>query len=100
MFIHGGSFVTGGLHSEDSRCERYALEADCVVVALDYRLAPEHPFPAGLDELSHFDVVFLGDVGVGNGQLTEEQCGWLKGLVEHQASGIVFIARMSPVAVG
>lgn len=48
-------------------------------------------FPTGLDELSRFDVVFLGDVGVGNGQLTEEQCGWLKGLVEHQASGIVFM---------
>ena len=48
-------------------------------------------FPAGLDELSRFDVVFLGDVGVGNGQLTDEQCGWLKGLVEHQASGIVFM---------
>ena len=50
LFIHGGSFVTGGLHSEDSRCERYAVEADCMVVALDYRLAPEHPFPAGLDD--------------------------------------------------
>jgi hypothetical protein len=48
-------------------------------------------FPAGLNELSKFDVVFLGDVGVGNGQLTEEQCGWLKGLVEQQASGIVFM---------
>ena len=42
-------------------------------------------FPAGLNELSRFDVVFLGDVGVGDGQLTDEQCGWLKGLVEHQA---------------
>ncbi len=48
-------------------------------------------FPAGLDELSRFDVVFLGDVGAGSGQLTDEQCGWLKGLVEHQASGMVFM---------
>jgi hypothetical protein len=48
-------------------------------------------FPNGLDELARFDVVFLGDVGVGDGQLTEEQCGWLKGMVEHQASGIVFM---------
>jgi hypothetical protein len=48
-------------------------------------------FPAGLDELSQFDVVFLGDVGLGDGQLTAEQCTWLKGLVEHQASGIVFM---------
>lgn len=48
-------------------------------------------FPAGLDELSRFDVVFLGDVGLEDGQLTAEQCGRLKGLVEHQASGVVFM---------
>jgi len=48
-------------------------------------------FPAGLDELSKFDVVFLGDVGVGAGQLTEEDCRLLKGLVEYQASGLVFM---------
>lgn len=48
-------------------------------------------FPAGLDELSKFDVVFLGDVGLDEGQLTNEQCRLLKGLVEHQASGLVFM---------
>jgi hypothetical protein len=48
-------------------------------------------FPAGKDELSKFDVVFLGDVGVEDGQLTAEQCRLLKGLVEHQASGLVFM---------
>jgi hypothetical protein len=48
-------------------------------------------FPAGLDELSKFDVVFLGDVGVEEGQLTAEHCRLLKGLVEHQASGLVFM---------
>ncbi len=48
-------------------------------------------FPSRLDELSKFDVVFLGDVGVGDGQLTAEQCRLLKGLVERQASGLVFM---------
>jgi uncharacterized membrane protein len=48
-------------------------------------------FPAGLDELSRYDVVFLGDVGVTAGQLTEEDCRLLKGLVEYQASGLVFM---------
>ncbi|MFN0051225.1 MAG: hypothetical protein ACKV0T_03485 [Planctomycetales bacterium] len=48
-------------------------------------------FPAGLDELGKYDVVFLGDVGVDEGQLTAEQCRLLKGLVEHQASGLVFM---------
>ncbi|MFM7206648.1 MAG: hypothetical protein ACKO4T_08275, partial [Planctomycetaceae bacterium] len=48
-------------------------------------------FPSGLDELSNYDVVFLGDVGVGEGQLTDEDCRLLKGLVEFQASGLVFM---------
>jgi hypothetical protein len=51
-------------------------------------------FPAGLDELSKFDVVFLGDVGTDDGQLTAEQCRLLKGLVEHQASGLVLMPGM------
>ncbi len=48
-------------------------------------------FPAGLDELAQYDVVFLGDVGIEEGQLTSEQCHLLKGLVEQQASGLVFM---------
>ncbi|MDB5349864.1 MAG: hypothetical protein JWN86_1111 [Planctomycetota bacterium] len=48
-------------------------------------------FPTGLDELSKYDVVFLGDVGLDDGQMTAEQCRLLKGLVEHQASGLVFM---------
>ena len=48
-------------------------------------------FPEGLEELSEYDVVFLGDVGLDDGQLSEEQCRLLKGLVEFQASGLVFI---------
>jgi uncharacterized membrane protein len=48
-------------------------------------------FPEGLDELAQYDVVFIGDVGVSEGQLTEEHCRLLKGLVEQQASGLVFM---------
>ncbi len=48
-------------------------------------------FPATLEELSKYDVVFLGDVGIEEGQLTEEQCRLLKGLVQRQASGLVFM---------
>ncbi|MTD16863.1 alpha/beta hydrolase fold domain-containing protein [Nakamurella sp. YIM 132087] len=67
VFLHGGSFVTGGLHSEDNRCEFYAREAGCAVVAVDYRLAPEHPFPAGFDDCCDaLDWVagHAGDLGV------------------------------------
>lgn len=48
-------------------------------------------FPASIEELSKYDVVFLGDVGTDDNQLTPEQCELLKGLVEHQASGLVFM---------
>ncbi len=51
-------------------------------------------FPQGLEELSKFDVVFLGDVGLEAGQLSTEDCRLLKGLVEHQASGLVFMPGM------
>ncbi len=48
-------------------------------------------FPQSLDELAKYDVIFIGDVGVGEGQLTAEQAEQIKGLVENQASGVVFM---------
>lgn len=50
VFLHGGSFVTGGLHTEEERCGYYADAVGCAVLSVDYRLAPEHPYPAGLDD--------------------------------------------------
>ena len=51
-------------------------------------------FPSALEELAKFDVVFLGDVGVEGNQLTPEHCRLLRGLVEFQASGLVFMPGM------
>lgn len=48
-------------------------------------------FPDQIEQLAEYDVVFLGDVGIESGQLTPEQCKLLKGLVEYQASGLVFL---------
>lgn len=48
-------------------------------------------FPDRLEELAAYDVVFLGDVGLDDGQITAEQCHLLKGLVGQQASGLVFM---------
>jgi acetyl esterase len=50
LFIHGGAFVFGSLESEHDRCVHYAQHADVVVVSVDYRLAPEFPYPAALDD--------------------------------------------------
>jgi hypothetical protein len=48
-------------------------------------------FPGSKEELAPFDVVFLGDVGIGQGELKEQDAELLKGLVEQQGSGLVFV---------
>jgi acetyl esterase len=50
MFIHGGGFVLGGLRSHDPICRALAHDTGFVVVAVDYRLAPEHTFPCAADD--------------------------------------------------
>lgn len=48
-------------------------------------------FPSKIEDLAKYDVIFLGDVGVGADQLTAEQCELIRGLVENQASGLIFM---------
>jgi acetyl esterase len=50
LFIHGGAFMQGGVDFCDSVQRGLAHRTGCVVIGLSYRLAPEHPFPAGLDD--------------------------------------------------
>src|SRR5579875_3215017 len=50
VFFHGGGFVFGNLDSHDQFCRLFAARSGAQVLAVDYRLAPEHPFPAAVED--------------------------------------------------
>jgi acetyl esterase len=50
VYYHGGGWVIGDLDTHDGHCRRMAAWGACRVMAVDYRLAPEHPFPKGHDD--------------------------------------------------
>ena len=50
VMIHGGGMVMGDLNTDDANAAFLSLALDCLVISVDYRLAPEHPFPAALDD--------------------------------------------------
>lgn len=50
LHFHGGGWVLGGIHHQDPRLEALSRACRLVVVSVDYRLAPEHPYPAGPDD--------------------------------------------------
>ncbi|MGO1184043.1 MAG: alpha/beta hydrolase [Micrococcaceae bacterium] len=83
VFFHGGGWVTGDIDSYTPACTTMADLMGCVVASVDYRLAPEHPFPAGLDDCYRVarkildqpelldaqrpeDVILMGDSAGGN----------------------------------
>ena len=50
VYFHGGGWVLGSLESADATCRALANRSRCVVISIDYRLAPEHRFPAAVDD--------------------------------------------------
>lgn len=82
IFFHGGGWVTGNINSYTKLCSRIANKTRQRLISVDYRLAPEHPFPAGLEDCYYAakdiflhpdilccrqdDVVLIGDSAGGN----------------------------------
>jgi triacylglycerol lipase len=50
VWLHGGAYIMGNLDENDDRLDRMVIELGCAVVSVDWRLAPEHPYPEGLDD--------------------------------------------------
>lgn len=72
VYLHGGGWVLGGLDSHDQTCRFLAREANMRVLSVDYRLAPEHPFPAAVeDAMAAFEwtVASAGELGVDPGRV-------------------------------
>ena len=51
IYCHSGAFVLGNLDTDHRQCIEFARRGRCTVVSVDYRLAPEHPYPGGLDDV-------------------------------------------------
>jgi acetyl esterase len=72
VYFHGGGWVLGGLDTHHPLCLELSDLSGCTVIAVDYRLAPEHPYPTPADDCLaavKWIAAHLGDFGPGNGKL-------------------------------
>ncbi len=70
--IHGGGFLFGSIDQMDPWCQRIAADVGCMVVSVEYRLAPENPFPAGLEDCYAalcWTAAHAADLGIDQGRI-------------------------------
>jgi acetyl esterase/lipase len=60
LWIHGGGYITGSIDFDDGICQRFVAESNCIVVSVEYRLAPEYPYPIPLEDC-YFALKWLYD---------------------------------------
>jgi acetyl esterase len=93
IYFHGGGFVVGGLESHDGLCRLFTAEGGFKVIAVDYRLAPEHPWPAAVDDAwAAFQWIEANaaDLGVDGGRIAvggDSAGGMLTAIVTQLARG-------------
>lgn len=63
LWIHGGGFIFGAVESDDLICERFAADCQCVVVSVEYRLAPQSPYPEGFNDC-YEALLWLASTGI------------------------------------
>src|SRR5215469_1682493 len=81
IYLHGGGWVLGDVETHDPLCRRIANRTGARVVSVNYRLAPEHPFPAGLDD-------------------AEEVLRWLRSTEPGRPAGVAGDSAGAPLAAG
>jgi acetyl esterase len=104
MYFHGGRFFSGDLESHDTLCRLLAIAAGCRVIAVDYRLAPEHVFPAAAEDACRA-VAWLSKQGVPVGLAGDSAGANLAAVaaLAHRAAGLrcqVLIYPMIDAACG
>ncbi|APE36649.1 esterase [Nocardia mangyaensis] len=100
LYLHGGGYVVGSLTTHRSLVARLARESSCAVYSLDYRLAPEHPFPAGLDDAEAAFLDLVDNVGYRPDQICLAGDSAGGGLSLALAQRLIERHQITPAALG
>lgn len=102
IYFHGGGYTIGDLETHDGLCRRFCRELRATVIAVDYRLAPEHPFPAGLNDcaaVTQWVVDSATSLGVDPGRIAlagDSAGGNFAAVISQEVSGIAFQLLIYP----
>jgi acetyl esterase/lipase len=108
LYCHSGAFVLGNLDTDHRQCVEFARRARCTVISVDYRLAPEHPYPAALEDAAAalaWAAATAADLGIDTNRLavagSSAGAGLAAGLAQRAADGsspaVVFQLLHQPV---
>lgn len=92
VYFHGGGWVVGNLETHDGNCRALANATPCVVVSVDYRLAPEHRFPAAVEDAYAATSLGLGKPGGPSGSW-EPGCRWGDSAGGNLAAAVALLAK-------